>query len=201
MRIILVRHGKPALGDSGWCAPADMGHWVARYNRADVLTGSTSRALAHYAGAPGTCVVSSSLSRCIQSAGLLPGQPAPCTGDPVFAEAHLPYPDWRRPRLPARVWRLAFRAAWFLGFARHSEPIAASRQRAGVAAERLIALAETHGTVLLVGHGIMNILIASQLRKRGWRGPWLLFLRTYWHLSVYRKRTPAGTLARPVKIG
>jgi hypothetical protein len=32
-------------------------------------------------------------------------------------------------------------------------------------------MAEAHGTVLLVGHGLVNYLIAQQLRANGWRGP------------------------------
>ena len=80
-----------------------------------------------------------------------------------------------------------FRSAWFLGFAAHTESIGSSSVRAGQAADRLIELAERHGSVLLLGHGIMNVLIAWQLRKRGWRGPLHLLLKDYWKPSIYRK--------------
>ena len=40
--------------------------------------------------------------------------------------------------------------------------------RAREDATRLIRLAEGHGTVLVVGHGIMNGLVARELVRDGW---------------------------------
>ncbi|MET1079760.1 MAG: fructose-2,6-bisphosphatase [Pseudomonas sp.] len=184
-RIILVRHGRPDHDGPGWCAPAEMGDWIECYNRAEVAAQECPASLPPLARAAGA-VVCSSLSRCVQSKTRLIGD-GPHQADPVYAEAHLPYPDWPLPKLPARLWRIGFRAAWFCGFARHTESIRVSNQRAKVAAERLIALAEENGSVLLMGHGIMNILIAWQLRSRGWSGPLHLLLKDFWQPSVYRK--------------
>ncbi len=86
-----------------------------------------------------------------------------------------------------RAWRLLFRSAWFCGLSRHTESIAVSNRRARAAAERLVELAEAHGCVLLIGHGIMNILIGRQLRRLGWSGPLHLVMRRYWAPSIYRK--------------
>lgn len=196
MQIILVRHGRPEHSSPRWCTPAQMKDWIERYNEAEVAVREAPARLAELAATAGAVVCSPS-ARCRQSRDCL-GLGACPAPDPVFAEAHLPYPDWSFPRLPPSLWRLLFRSAWFCGFARHTEPIAESRQRAEAAAQRLIALAETHGSVLLMGHGIMNLLIARQLRRHGWSGPMPLLMRGYWHASVYRKAV-AGPAVETIK--
>ncbi|MCQ4286551.1 histidine phosphatase family protein [Pseudomonas stutzeri] len=185
MQITLVRHGRPDHTAASWCTPAQMKGWIANYNQADVIAHELPDGLGLLAEKTGV-VVCSSLSRCVQSRGHLA---CDCRQepDPLFAEAHLPYPDWSFPPMPSRLWRLLFRGAWFFGFARHTEPISESNRRASAAAERLIELAEAHGSVLLMGHGIMNILIARQLRKRGWAGPPNLVLKRYWEPCSYYK--------------
>lgn len=187
MNIILVRHGRPDHRAASWSTPAGMKTWVERYNAANVVGSERPEPLRRLADSAGI-VVCSSLMRCVESRTHL-GCDCTHLPDPLFAEAHLPYADLGYPLMPSRFWRLTFRTAWFLGFANHSEPVAESRIRASEAADRLIELAETHGTVLLMGHKIMNALIATQLRRRGWRGPALPLLATYWGASRYRKET------------
>lgn len=185
MQIILVRHGRPDHGAARWSTPVGMKTWVERYNAAEVVAAERPDSLVALAGSVGI-VVCSSLQRCIESRSHLE---CDCCErpDPLFAEAHLPYPDWGLPLLPSRFWRLVFRTAWFLGFARHTEHIGESTRRASAAAERLIELAEANESVLLMGHKIMNALIARQLRQRGWRGPALPLLTSYWQPSRYSK--------------
>jgi len=185
MQIVLVRHGKPDYHGPARCSPRQMKDWIEGYNAAEVLPQALPEALRQTARET-AWIVCSSLSRCQQSRRLLLDED-PCEVDEVFAEAHLPYFDSAWPRLPARAWRLLLRSAWFLGFSAHTESIAASNRRAAQAAERLEALAREHGSVLLMGHGIMNVLISHQLRKRGWRGPWNLLLKPFWHPCAYRK--------------
>jgi broad specificity phosphatase PhoE len=185
MQITLVRHGKPDHDAKTWCTPRDMKTYVERYNKADVMPCEIGGELAR-SSANAKVIITSSLSRCIQSAACLPGVQA-CGNDKVFAEAHLPYLELDWPRLPPKVWRILFRAGWFLGLSANTESISSSNARAKKAASKLIELAESKGTVLLMGHGIMNILIAWHLRRRGWHGPRMLILRDFWHASVYCK--------------
>ncbi len=185
MQIILVRHGRPDHGAASWSTPAGMKTWVERYNAANVVAWERPESLRRLADSVGM-VVCSSLMRCVESRMHLHCE-CSVEPNPLFAEAHLPYPDWRFPLLPSRVWRMTFRTAWFLGFSQHTEPVGESRKRAGAAAQELIRLAEIHGSVLLMGHKIMNALIASQLRQRGWHGPALPLLSGYWHPSRYHK--------------
>jgi broad specificity phosphatase PhoE len=56
--------------------------------------------------------------------------------------------------------------------------------RARGAAQRLIELARERGSVLLVGHGVMNRLIAAALLARGAVGPRRL-RSGYWTSGVY----------------
>jgi len=185
MQIILVRHGRPDHGAARWSTPVGMKTWVERYNAAEVVAAERPDSLVALAGSVGI-VVCSSLQRCIESRSHLE---CDCCErpDPLFAEAHLPYPDWGLPLLPSRFWRLVFRTAWFLGFASHTEHIRESIRRASAAAERLIELAEANESVLLMGHKIMNALIARLLRQRGWRGPALPLLSGYWQPSRYSR--------------
>lgn len=185
MQIILVRHGRPDHGAASWSTPVGMKTWVERYNAASVVGHERPESLRKLAGTA-QAVVCSSLMRCVESRDHLHCE-CSIEPDPLFAEAHLPYPEWRFPLLPSRLWRLAFRSAWFLGFASNTEPVSESRRRAGAAAEKLIELAESHGDVLLMGHKIMNALIATELRRRGWKGPAMPLLSGYWHPSRYYK--------------
>ena len=159
--------------------------WLERYNAANVVGRERPSALKQLAGTA-DLVVCSSLLRCVESRAHLQCE-CSVDPDPLFAEAHLPYPDWAFPMMPSRFWRLTFRTAWFLGFSSHTEPLNESRARARAAADKLIGLAQTHGNVLLVGHKIMNALIATELRRRGWKGPAMPLLAGYWHPSRYHK--------------
>lgn len=185
MQIILVRHGKPDHSGTKWLSPREMMEWVEGYQKADVLCRKLPADLVELASSAGV-LVCSSLSRCMQSLNHLAGERR-YTCDKTFAEAHLPGFDLPWPKLPVKMWRLMLRSAWFLGLSTHTESIFASNRRAKQAADKLIALAQEHGSVLLMGHGIMNVLIAHHLRKQGWAGPLHLILKDFWHPTVYRK--------------
>lgn len=55
--------------------------------------------------------------------------------------------------------------------------------RAGVAADKLVELARQHGSVFLVGHGIMTMLIARKLRA--WLGWPKRPVNNFWSFGVY----------------
>ena len=97
-------------------------------------------------------------------------------------------------RLPAKVWAGLARAAWFAGWADGVESFRAARTRAASAAAILCEHAETRGAVALVGHGLMNILIAGQLRAAGWRGPRLPSQR-HWGYAVYDGRAAVSIMS------
>ncbi|WP_410896193.1 hypothetical protein [Neobacillus sp. 204] len=45
-----------------------------------------------------------------------------------------------------------------------------ARFRANKAAQQLIDYANKYKSVVLVGHGFFNMLIAKELQKKGWKG-------------------------------
>ncbi|MEO7580899.1 MAG: hypothetical protein ABIT83_25120, partial [Massilia sp.] len=71
------------------------------------------------------------------------------------------------PRLPATLHTACLRLLWAAGFSAGIESLVHARVRARGAAQALAALA-ADGPVLLLGHGIMNRLIARELTTLGW---------------------------------
>lgn len=71
--------------------------------------------------------------------------------------------------LPWSTLLVLCRIAWLAGYARNAAGRAADRERARAGADRLVALAEEHGTVAPVAHGVINRLIRGELASRGWR--------------------------------
>ncbi|MDQ2819834.1 MAG: histidine phosphatase family protein [Pseudomonadota bacterium] len=166
MQITLIRHGKPILPPSRWLAPYEMAQWIAAYDQSLVET--TTIPAASFAACSGaTIIFASTLARAMSSASAL-GHHAPCI-DAVFREAALPFPLWRFPRLPAPLWAALFRLSWLLGYSRGADALASVTARARNASALLVAGA-ADGRVLLIGHGVMNRLIARELRAAGWTG-------------------------------
>jgi broad specificity phosphatase PhoE len=181
VRIILLRHGRPRFEHRGWIASRQMAAWIERYNQAGIEGDPPVNAVAVTRQA--ACVVASTLPRSTQSAQLLAiGREVIC--EPLFREADMPFAAWRTPALPYRVWCAVFRIAWLFGFSARAESRADAVVRAREAAQRLVELARERGPVLLVGHGVMNRLIAEALRARGAVGPRRL-RGGYWTSGVY----------------
>src|SRR3989442_6434751 len=86
-----------------------------------------------------------------------------------------------RPSPPPGYVEWLARSAWFCGWSAGVESLKGARERASKAASLLTARAEACGAVVLVGHGLMNILIARRLRVAGWHGP--RFPRAH-HLAI-----------------
>ena len=178
-----MRHGRPILAQSRWHPPNEMQAWLAHYDQAEVEA-SNAPADSMALGASATHVVASDLPRALSSVRAL-GLNASVV-DAIYREAQLPLLGWGFPRLPAAMWTVLLRVLWMMGYAAQAESLCAARARARRAALRLIALAES-GTVLLLGHGIMNRLIARELLALGWsscaRGR-----SSYWTAVSYRAR-------------
>jgi broad specificity phosphatase PhoE len=184
MEIILMRHGKPLLTQTGWIAPVEMERWIEHYNLSEVEAEGmpiTSLKLANSAA----YIVASTASRALSSVQAL-GHTATAV-DAAFCEAQLPFALWRFPRLSPFVWVAFFRLLWFFGYSRGSDSIQVTKTRAKAAAQKLISLAEK-GPVLLVGHGIMNRLIAKELVALGWGGSTRQESK-YWSANIYELQT------------
>ncbi|ELY4447940.1 histidine phosphatase family protein [Cronobacter malonaticus] len=183
MEIILMRHGRPDIANSGVIGARNMPGWISRYNEADTgsdVPPSTSRQLA----ARADTVISSDLPRAISSLKALGYEPVQT--DTLYREAELPAYGIGGLRLSPLAWSGIFRVLWLCGLLGNAETLHAAKARAATAAENLATLASNkEGPVLLMGHGIMNRLIARRLLRQGW-----CEIRKseedYWGAGVYR---------------
>lgn len=193
LEVVLARHGRPDLPPVlPRITGRELGGWERRYNDAGIA-GSPPPPLSLQQLATGCgCIVASDLERARQSAARLAGG-RDIVIEPLLREACLPSSLGCPIRLPARSWVVIGRVAWWLGAGAPAETLAATRQRAQRAAESLVALAEQHGTVLVVGHGTFNRFLATRLRRMGWRGPRLLPV-PYWSSARFVR---AGVTAPP----
>ena len=182
MEIVLARHGKPKLRHWAWITPRQMREWIQIYNAAEIFLNEIPLDTVEKASIAGI-VVSSTLTRCVQSARALCKDNS-LVIEEMFCEADLPYGNWNVPKLPLSVWGVLFRLAWFCGYSANSESFVQAEMRAHSAAGRLVTLAKENGSVFLVGHGIMAMLIAKQLLSMGWVGP-KRPVNKYWQFSVY----------------
>ena len=194
MQIALVRHGKPNVDPDDRILPNPVA-FVEEYNRAgiDPMLPPPERVRELAAGS--TYVLSSNLPRAIESLRILaPGREGPA--ERIYREAGFPpLPDIIVALNPP-LWvtlKILKRLGWLSDDSRIAESLAKARGRARAASRRLVGLAETHGSVLLVGHGMFNTLIASELNAAGWVGPrWPT--RGYWSAATYlhSSRAPIG---------
>ncbi|EOC1348239.1 histidine phosphatase family protein [Cronobacter turicensis] len=183
MEIILMRHGRPAITNSGSLLARDMPDWITRYDLAGTgndLPPEANRELATTAG----IVISSDLPRALSSLKALGCEPVHT--DALYREAELPVYGVGRLRLSPQAWSGIFRVLWLCGLSGNAETLRTAKQRAAKAAENLVTLAgNAESPVLLMGHGIMNRLIAHILMRQGWRE-----IRKpgkgYWGTGVYR---------------
>ncbi len=184
MQIVILRHGKPKIEPRGRLSAFDFGQWVADYNRAglDRAYAPSSDAIAQAKAC--AAVVCSNLPRSIDSAAAL-GIKHIEWQDGLFRECEMPYAGWNYPRLSVLGWSLVFRMLQVLGYSPNAESFKEARQRAGDCALRLGELAKKHESVLFVGHGSLNWLIAKKLLRMGWVGT-SHGSRKYWEFSVYR---------------
>lgn len=185
--IILVRHGRSALRLHKPVASAALRDTARRYEQAGIRrTPPPSAALRRHAHSAAV-IACSDARRSIESACLLDDTRAPVV-DPVFREAGL---SLRVPvplQLSFDAWTVIAYSAWFLGWSDGGESLAAARRRAARAARRLTQLSSRHRSVLLVGHGVFNSLIAVELRRHGWRGPLWDPRAAHWTYAGYSKR-------------
>lgn len=178
-----MRHGKPAYTGSPKVTAHEMADWIKQYDHSgtgkDMPPASsismTSSALQ---------VLSSPLPRALSSLKALGREPDFI--DEVFKEASLPLFNIPSLKLSPTLWTVFFRIMWLCGISRNVERLGMAKHRAAQAADILVAFAkESDGPVLLMGHGIMNRLIARELISRGWK----MHRREgerYWNASTYK---------------
>ncbi|HEY3219901.1 MAG TPA: histidine phosphatase family protein [Gemmatimonadales bacterium] len=185
MTIVLARHGRPAWDFRTPIPGHAFADWFRGEANAPLDSSPRPSAELEQLIRMAKCLVTSPLRRSRDSVDLLAPSTAPLI-DPCFREAELPCAIRSRLRLRPELWAWLARSAWFCGWSTGVESFTAARARASQAAMVLASHAKACGAVVLMGHGLMNILIARQLRRAGWTGPRFPRAR-HWAFAVYER--------------
>lgn len=170
MEIILIRHGKPIIPSLRKISPFMFNEWVGSYNASGLCSTSLPTEESLKIASKCKVIVCSELPRSIESAKALDENKITLKSS-IFNEAGLPIPSWRFPSLSPKAWAVFFRILWFFGYSRNSESFKEAKSRAAKAANILKELAEVNTSVLFVGHGVYNRIVANELNATGWVGP------------------------------
>lgn len=185
-RIILVRHGRPALPRTARTGHHGFRSYIDAYEEAGLDPNSAPPEELTDLVKGLNAVFTSHSPRARDSArALLPG--AELVADPLFGEAPLAVPRIPLLRTKIPMWAVIARIMWHVGYHPEIENYRAAKLRAGHAADILLQRARANGGVaVLVAHGYFNAMIGRILRKRG-------FKRTgahracFWNVVIYER--------------
>jgi broad specificity phosphatase PhoE len=196
LRIILIRHGQPAIALTPRTSRRGFHDYIGAYERAgldpDSLPPEELRDLLKDLRA----VFSSDRPRARESAAALAPH-AEVMIDPLFAEAPLAAPPIPLLSMAVQGWAVVARLLWHAGHAPGIENYAGARRRAVQAADILIARArerlreqrpqeDAAGQVALIAHGYFNLMIGRELARRGFSRHGSHRVR-YWNAVIYER--------------
>jgi broad specificity phosphatase PhoE len=191
LRIILVRHGQPAIALRPQTSRQGFRNYIDAYEAAGLdpasLPPEELRDLVRELDA----VFTSDRPRSRESAQALAPHAA-LMADPLFAEAPLAAPP-----IPLTMgvpsWAVIARLMWHAGYHPEIENYRKAKHRAAKAADILIATARERlreqravefGAAALVAHGYFNMMIGHELRRRGFSKRGSHQVR-YWNAVIY----------------
>jgi broad specificity phosphatase PhoE len=171
MEITLIRHGRSLLIENDRITYLEFNKWVKKYDHNGVFEESTYPSNTIKKAREAKLVITSDLNRAIQSAKLL-NPDVLAIQDPIFRETELPTDSIKILNLKLRpsTWAVILRVIWFAGYSNDCESLMNAKIRAKQAAQRLINYAAEYDSIVIVGHGIFNMLISKELAKLGWKG-------------------------------
>ncbi|MBV9992071.1 MAG: histidine phosphatase family protein [Alphaproteobacteria bacterium] len=186
-RIILIRHGKPAIATAPRTGHHGFRSYIDDYEAAGLDPASAPPEELQDLVKELSAVFTSDRARSHESArALLPN--AELIADPLFAEAPLASPRIPLLRMKVPKWAVVSRILWHAGYTPEIEDYRRAKARASDAADILMARAREDGQAALVAHGYFNLMIGRELRRRG-------FVKTgshrakYWNDVVYERRS------------
>jgi len=165
-RITLIRHAKVDSDDSKKMDAHALKKWVETYDTAPILADSNPSKETITKAQNADVVVTSTLSRTIDSARVLGVEVA--EENSVFNEAGIPEVNIPLVKLKPKTWLVILRVMLLFGLGKKDMSLKASKAQAKEAAKQLMALSEEHNSVLLVGHGGMNWLLGKEFVREGW---------------------------------
>ena len=170
---------------SGFLNSHQLSNWVYDYNAAKVDDSYPPLKASIIEMQNSEVQISSDLARAIDSCEVLGVQNHQI--DSMFTEAGLPVPKRSFLPLPLNIWLICLRLMWLLGYSSNAESFKDANIRSVNAAKTLEDLANEHGSIALVGHGIMNRLIAKQLLATGWQKINAVQATQYWGFTEFEK--------------
>jgi broad specificity phosphatase PhoE len=183
LRIILVRHGRPAIALAPRTSHRGFADYIAAYEAAELDPAHLPPGALQDLMRELAAVFTSARPRAHQSARLLAPR-AEVIVDALFAEATLAPPRIPLLRMRVQKWAVMARILWHAGYNPRIENYRKARRRAVQAADILIARARQEGAAALVAHGYFNAMIGWQLRRRGFRRTGAHRVR-YWNAVIY----------------
>ena len=171
MEISLIRHGKSRLTDNERITYLTFKKWIEKYDNHGVFEESAYPSATLEKVKASNIMITSDLKRAIESAKCLNPE-SKVVSDPLFREIALPSMSskFSTIKLKPNTWAILLRVLWLSGYSVECESITQTKLRARAAARQLIDYAGEYHSVVLVGHGFFNRLIAKELQKKSWRG-------------------------------
>ena len=166
MKIILMRHAKVLIENRKIYAN-ELKSVIEEYDQAPIEEHIENHAELQKIADEVNFTVSSGLRRSVESLALLGREADEVDG--IFAEVESPYTQREIMKLSVYTWGSWFKLVWRLGYSGGSRSYQESKADALEASIKLEGFAKEHETVLLLGHGLKNMLIAKALKRRGWQ--------------------------------
>ena len=186
VKIILVRHGKPAIETAPRTCHRGFRDYIDDYEEAGLDPESAPpEELMDLVKGLDAVFTSGSPRAAMSAKSLLPE--ATVVADPLFAEAPLAAPKIPLVKMKVPVWAVMSRILWHAGFHPEIENYRRAKTRAVAAADILLARAHNNqGVAVLVAHGYFNAMIGRVLNKRGLKRTGLHRAR-FWNAVIYER--------------
>ncbi|MCM3163966.1 histidine phosphatase family protein [Metabacillus litoralis] len=170
MEITLIRHGRSQLDAKKSITFQEFLDWVNQYNSRGVVEETHYPQEAVKKMNEANLVITSDLKRSIDSAYLL-RKNVKAISSSLFRELELPVTTKSFPsiKLSSDTWAVLLRILWFSGYSANCESYKSAKQRAELAANKIMELTTKHQNVVLIGHGFFNRLLAKELQNKGWK--------------------------------
>jgi broad specificity phosphatase PhoE len=183
MRVILVRHGRPAISTNHRTSHRGFRAYIDAYEAAGLDPASVPPEEVQDLLKELSFIYTSDRPRSQDSARAL-APDAELIADPLFEEAPLASPRIPLLRVKVPAWAVMARILWHAGYHPEIENYRRAKQRAKRAADILTRRAREDGVSALVAHGYFNAILGRELRRRGFRriGSHRV---TYWNAVVY----------------
>jgi broad specificity phosphatase PhoE len=183
MRIVLIRHGRPAIASNPRTSHSGFRSYIDEYEAAGLDPDSAPPEELQDLVRELSAIHTSTKQRSTDSAKALAPN-AELIADPLFVEAPLASPRIPLLRMKVPKWAVVARILWHAGYHPEIENYRRAKQRASQAADILMKRAGEEGETALVAHGYFNAMIGRELRRRGFRKSGSHRVR-FWNAVIY----------------